>query len=74
MCNVIYTSVFSDLQKENLAFYQTTISPPHFQVVIDDTVYNLPKVMTISMICIRLGNLTENIKENNQMQLTLLAY
>ncbi|XP_052820961.1 transmembrane protein 209-like isoform X2 [Mya arenaria] len=32
-----------NLEKDNLLLYQTSINPPHFQVVIKDTVFNLPK-------------------------------
>ncbi|XP_060573852.1 transmembrane protein 209-like [Ruditapes philippinarum] len=32
-----------DLKKNNLLLYQSSINPPHFQVVIKDTIYNLPK-------------------------------
>lgn len=32
-----------NLDKENLLLYQSSINPPHFQVVIGDTIYNLPK-------------------------------
>ncbi|XP_052820163.1 transmembrane protein 209-like [Mya arenaria] len=30
-------------EEDNLLLYQTSINPPHFQVVIKDTVFNLPK-------------------------------
>ncbi|XP_052820226.1 transmembrane protein 209-like [Mya arenaria] len=32
-----------NMEKENLLLYQTSINPPHFQVVNKDTVFNLPK-------------------------------
>ncbi|XP_045161484.2 transmembrane protein 209-like [Mercenaria mercenaria] len=32
-----------DLEKDNLLLYQSSINPPHFQVVIKDTLHNLPK-------------------------------
>ncbi|KAL4221292.1 hypothetical protein ACF0H5_019555 [Mactra antiquata] len=32
-----------ELDKNNLLLHQTSINPPHFQVVIRDTIYSLPK-------------------------------
>lgn len=32
-----------NLEKDNILLFQSSINPPHFQVVIKDTVYNFPK-------------------------------
>ncbi|XP_052226126.1 transmembrane protein 209-like isoform X2 [Dreissena polymorpha] len=41
--HVVVTPDKPDLGKDNLLLYQSSISPPHFHVVVKDTIYSLPK-------------------------------
>jgi len=54
-CKTIFTYVFMNIclcylldmteRKDNLAIFQTRLFPPHFKVVIEDTVWNLKPVI-----------------------------